>query len=197
MNTGIKLILLLLVSASVVTAREIRVGITEYQNVESVYNKYQVFFEELEKIARQQNSDTTFSFAIGTYGEVMDWYNKKLIDVAIMSAMPMADLLISSDARETAKIRDAFLARLNPITGSTPKCPNDLCERWLDEPTAECRAPNAESGSALSEYHASIVVPAEYGWKSFDDVRKLAGQKKLKFLFVRPVSISGYIVPLY
>jgi len=197
MNTGIKLILLILLTASVVSAKEIRVGITEYQNVESVYNKYQLFFEELEKIARQQDSDTSFSFAIGTYGEVLDWYNKKLIDVAIMSAMPMADLLSSSDARETAEIRDAFLARLNPIAGSTAKCQNDLCQRSLDEPLAQCRAANAEPGNAQSDYHASIVVPAEYGWTSFDDVRKLAGQKKLKFLFVRPVSVSGYIVPLY
>jgi len=197
MNLGIKLVLLILLSASAVSAREIRVGITEYQNVESVYNKYQLFFEELEKIARDQHSDTTFSFAIGTYGEVIDWYNKKLIDVAVMSAMPMADLLISSDARETARLRNAFLAKLNPIAGSTAKCQNDLCQRSLDEPSPQCRAEDSKPGDGQSEYHASIVVPAEYGWKSFDDVRKLAGQKKLKFLFVRPVSVSGYIVPMY
>ncbi|HUS11108.1 MAG TPA: patatin-like phospholipase family protein [Pyrinomonadaceae bacterium] len=197
MNTGIKLVLLILLSASVVSAREIRVGITEYQNVESVYNKYQLFFEELEKIARRQGSDTTFSFAIGSYGEVIDWYNKKLIDVAVLSAMPMADLLTSSDARETAKIRDAFLARLNPIAGSSAKCEKDFCQRSLDELSPSCRATDATPGNAQSEYHASVVVPAEYGWTSFEDVRKLAGQKRLKFLFVRPVSISGYIVPLY
>lgn len=197
MSIGIKLVLLILLFASVASAREIRVGITEYQNVETVYNKYQLFFEELEKIARQQSSDTTFSFAIGTYGEVLDWYNKKLIDVAVLSAMPMAELLTSSDARETAKIRDAFLAKLNPIGGGVAKCQKDLCQRSLDEPLPQCRAADAEPGNGQSEYHASVVVPAEYGWKSFDDVRKLAGQKKLKFLFVRPVSISGYIVPLH
>lgn len=197
MNTGIKLVLLVLLCASAVSAKEIRVGITEYQNVESVYDKYQRFFEQLEQSARQLGSDTTFSFAIGTYGEVIDWYNKKLIDVAVLSAMPMADLLTSSDDNEKTRIRDAFLARLNPITGSSAKCSADLCQRSLDESSPQCRNTAEQPGTAQSEYHASLVVPASYGWKSFEDVRKQAGQKKLKFLFVRPVSISGYIVPLH
>jgi predicted acylesterase/phospholipase RssA/ABC-type phosphate/phosphonate transport system substrate-binding protein len=197
MNTGIRVVLLLLLAASAVSAKEIRVGITEYQNVESVYKKYQLFFEELEKIARDQRVDITFSFAIGTYGEVIDWYNKEQIDVAVLSAMPMADLLTSSDTLEAEKIKDAFVARLNPIPGSTAKCQQDLCQRSLDEPSAQCRPADAQSGVAQSEYHASCVVPAEYGWTSFDDVRKLKDQNKLKFLFVRPVSMSGYIVPSY
>src|ERR1700752_2133944 len=152
MNTGIKLILLILLTASVVSAKEIRVGITEYQNVESVYNKYQLFFEELEKIARQQDSDTSFSFAIGTYGEVIDWYNKKLIDVAILSAMPMADLLTSSDANETAKIRDAFLARLNPIGGSATKCEKDLCPRSLDDESPGVGPQKNQPETELTQY---------------------------------------------
>ena len=195
MNTAIKVVLLILLLAGTVCGKEIRVGITEYQNVESVYNKYQRFFEELEEIAYQKRSDVTFSFAIGTYGEVLEWYNKKLIDVAILSAMPMADLLTSSDARETAKIKDAFLARLNPIGGSGGKCEEDLCQRTLNEEFPQCRKPN--SGTAQSQYRVSVVVPASYGWKSFDDIRKLAGHRKLRYLFVRPVSVSGYIVPFY
>jgi predicted acylesterase/phospholipase RssA/ABC-type phosphate/phosphonate transport system substrate-binding protein len=197
MNTGIKIVLLILLCASAVSAKEIRVGITEYQNVESVYNKYQRFFEQLERTARQNGFDTTFSFAIGTYGEVIDWYNKKLIDVAVLSAMPMADLLTSSDKGETEKIRKAFIAKLNPIAGSSTKCEKDLCLRSLDEPAPQCRKAGEQSKTGQPEYHASLVVPAAYGWKSFEDVRKLAGQQKLKFLFVRPVSVSGYIVPLY
>jgi predicted acylesterase/phospholipase RssA/ABC-type phosphate/phosphonate transport system substrate-binding protein len=194
MKPGIRVLILIVLAAASAGAKEIRVGITEYQNVESVYNKYQGFFEELEQIAAKKGADFTFKFAIGTYGEVLDWYNKKLIDVAILSAMPMADLLSSSDPREVAKIKDAVLARLNPIGGSGGKCDKDLCKRSLDEPAAECRE---STGTAKSEYHVSVVVPAEYGWKSFDDVRKLAGKHQLRFLFVRPVSVSGFIVPLY
>ncbi len=40
-------------------------------------------------------------------------------------------------------------------------------------------------------------MPAGYGWKNFDDVRRHARKNQLKFLFVPPVSISGYIVPSY
>ena len=197
MNTRIKIVLFILLSASAVGAKEIRVGITEYQNVETVYNRYQLFFTELERLARQQGSDTTFSFAIGTYGEVIDWYNKKLIDVAVLSAMPMADLLTSSNTSEKEKIREAFLAKLNPIGGSTAKCEKDACQRSLDEASPQCRTADTERGTGRSEYRVSLIAPAEYRWKTFDDIRKLAGQKKLKFLFVRPVSISGYMVPLY
>src|SRR5262249_4603409 len=126
-------------------------------------------------------------------------YNKEQIDVAILSAMPMADLLTSSDTLESEKIKNALVARLNPITGSTVRCQNqaDTCRRSLDEPSAQCGPADSQSGTAQSEYHASVVVPAEYGWTNFDDVRKLKAQNKLKFLFVRPVSMSGYIVPLY
>jgi predicted acylesterase/phospholipase RssA/ABC-type phosphate/phosphonate transport system substrate-binding protein len=196
----IQLILLILVCAFAIEAREIRVGITEYQNVESTYAKYQAFFRELEKFAQEDPSadtDTTFSFAIGTYAEVIDWYNKKLIDVAVFSAMPIADLLTRSNDREIKKIRDSYLANLNPIGGSSVKCSEDTCQRALDEQSAQCMTPQDRPKTARAEYHISAVVPAEYGWRTFDDVRKYAGQNKLKFFFVRPVSFSGYIVPSY
>src|ERR1043165_1537081 len=108
MNRALKLILLFILCTAGVEAKEIRVGITEYQTVESAYKKYAEFFEALEDIAREQKSDVTFRFAIGTYGEVIDWYNKKLIDVAVLSAMPIADLLTSSDDNEKLKIRNSF-----------------------------------------------------------------------------------------
>ena len=198
MNRVVKLTLLLVVCAAGVQAKEIRVGITEYQTVESAYKKYGEFFEALETIARQQKSDVTFRFAIGTYGEVVDWYNKKLIDVAVLSAMPIADLLTTSDPNEQLKIRNSFLAKLNPIPGRAVICTgNNTCLRTLGESSPGCVAPDSQSLPAEAQYHSAVVVPAEYGWKSFDDVRKYARQKKLKFLFVRPVSISGYIVPTY
>jgi predicted acylesterase/phospholipase RssA/ABC-type phosphate/phosphonate transport system substrate-binding protein len=199
-TASIKLTLLILVCAFAIEAKEIRVGITEYQNVESAYEKYQIFFAELERIAQKERSadkDTTFSFAIGTYAEVIDWYNKKLIDVAILSAMPIADLLTTSNDDEVNRIRDSYLASLNPVGGSTAKCGGDSCQRSLDEQSTQCVTAQDQPPEPKTEYRVSCVVPAEYGWKTFEDVSKYAGQKKLKFLFVRPVSISGYIVPFY
>jgi predicted acylesterase/phospholipase RssA/ABC-type phosphate/phosphonate transport system substrate-binding protein len=194
------LLLLLSTFVSVVGAKEIRVGITEYQNVESTYDKYQNLFQELEQLARKNRTsgeDVTFRFAIGTYAEVIDWYNKKLIDVAVLSAMPIADLLTTSNAAEIDKIKDAYLGSLNPVGGRDAKCGENSCQRSLDEKAPQCVDPTEQPQIAKTEYHTSCIVPAEYGWKNFDDVKKFAGQNKLKFLFVRPVSISGYIVPAY
>ncbi|HEX5876478.1 MAG TPA: patatin-like phospholipase family protein [Pyrinomonadaceae bacterium] len=198
MKTIVKLLLLLFLSTFTVKAEEIRVGITEYQNVEQVYRKYQEFFDELERIAHDDGLEIHFKFAIGTYSEVIDWYSKKLIDVAVLSAMPVADLLSISDKAQKDKIREAFLAKLNPVGGRIVKCQAaNPCRRSLDEPSAQCAPEAGQPQTARPEYHVTAIVPAEYGWKNFDDVRKHAGKKQLKFLFVRPVSISGYIVPSY
>lgn len=197
MKTTVKLVLLIFLSTFTVKAEEIRVGITEYQNVEQVYRKYQEFFDELERIAHEDRLDIHFKFAIGTYSEVIDWYSKKQIDIAVLSAMPIADLLTTSDPAQKEKIREAFLAKLNPVGGRIVRCQANPCRRSLDEPSAQCATEVGQSQTARPEYHVSAIVPAEYGWKSFDDVRRHAGKKELKFLFVRPVSISGYIVPSY
>src|SRR5690349_4383739 len=70
----------------------IKVGITEYQNIEQTYQKYDNLFAQLSGFATP-DEPVTFTFAIGTYGEVLDWYNNRTIDIAIFSAMPTADLL--------------------------------------------------------------------------------------------------------
>ncbi len=197
MKTTVKLLLLIFLSAFTVRAEEIRVGITEYQNVEQVYRKYQEFFDELERIAHDNRRDIHFRFAIGTYSEVIDWYSKKLIDVAVLSAMPVADLLSISDKEQKDKIRDAFLAKLNPVGGRIVRCQANQCRRSLDEPSAQCAPEVGRSQAARPEYRVSAIVPVGYGWKNFDDVRRHARKNQLKFLFVRPVSISGYIVPSY
>ncbi|MDX6559721.1 MAG: hypothetical protein QOF72_2770 [Blastocatellia bacterium] len=198
----ITLSFLLLWCASATQAKDIRVGITEYQSVESAYEKYQTFFEELETVSQgSPNSEAlTFRFAIGTYDEVIDWYNKGLIDIAVLSAMPMSDLLTSTGTDATQpefkKMTDAYLGRVNPVGGRASEIKGCDCTRTLDDKQPNCLN-GVETQSARSEYHTSCVVPAAYGWKSFDDVKKLAGQNQLKFLFVRPVSMSGYIVPEY
>src|SRR6266550_1532125 len=110
---------LILLCASAIEAKDIRVGITEYQSVESAYKKYQTFFEELEKVSQEspKGEAITFQFAIGTYDEVIDWYNKGLIDIAVLSAMPMSDLLTTSkdSQADSTKITDAYLGRINPV----------------------------------------------------------------------------------
>ncbi|MDX6403017.1 MAG: hypothetical protein QOH70_472 [Blastocatellia bacterium] len=43
---------LIVLCTSAIEAKDIRVGITEYQNVESAYKKYETFFKELETVSQ-------------------------------------------------------------------------------------------------------------------------------------------------
>jgi predicted acylesterase/phospholipase RssA len=191
-------LLLALLPASTLEAKEIRVGITEYQNVESAYSKYEKFFKALEKASADDKEPVTFRFAIGTYSEVSDWFNKQLIDVAVLSAMPMADLLSNSQEYEKKIIQDAYLGSLSPVGKRSTQGSRCGCQRALDEREPRCLTKADSTGAAKSHYSVSVVVPAEYGWTSFEEgVKKHAGQGKLKFLFVRPFSISGYMIPSY
>jgi ABC-type phosphate/phosphonate transport system substrate-binding protein len=203
MTIRLTVLLALLCVCASVRAKEIRVGITEYQNVEGAYKKYQTFFQELEQAAKSErsaNGSVTFSFAIGTYAEVIDWYNKKLIDVAILSAMPVADMLTTSSPEEIENIKAAYLGGLSPVGVRAATCTSkDACQRTLDEKSPQCVNSGSQLSGSRSDYRVSMVVPFNSPLKTFEDVKRMAEQErdKLRFLFVRPVSISGYIVPTY
>ncbi|MDX6403016.1 MAG: hypothetical protein QOH70_471 [Blastocatellia bacterium] len=81
------------------------------------------FSKSSKQLAREQDEAITFQFAIGTYDKVIDWYNRGLIDIGILSAMPMSDLLttIKDPAqKDFKKITDAYLGRINPVGGRAP-----------------------------------------------------------------------------
>lgn len=193
----LRVLVILFALAAAARAEEIRVGITEYQGIESAYRKYQQLFRALE--ARSKSSKygpVTFKVAIGTYGEVLDWYNKKLIDVAVLSALPMTDLLNSSlTARES--VLEAYVGRIGP----RPKKDSGLrCGVRADRPLNDL-APDAPTGAADFQYHTSCVVleDNEFGVTDFDQIKELRAKskesKRVKFLFVRPFSVSGYVLP--
>src|SRR5215211_4370850 len=93
----------------------IKVGVTEYQNIESTYQKYDALFAELASYATR-DQPVTFTFAIGTYGEVLDWYNNRTIDIAILSAMPTAELLFAGERENLTK---AYLGEVSVTTRKT------------------------------------------------------------------------------
>lgn len=158
----------------------IKVGVTEYQNIEATYQKYEDLFAQLSSYALP-NQPVTFTFAIGTYGEVLDWYNKRAIDVAVLSAMPTAELLQASQADN---LKQAYLG---DISVTIPKTSSETSLMNLFD----------KSGANPFTYRPGcIVLNADKELQTVEDIQRLSGQHKLKFLFVRPYSLSGYIVPL-
>lgn len=169
-------------------AQVVRVGITEYQNVEESYRRYEQLFKELSQEAGP-DKPVTFEFAIGNYGEVLDWYNKGAIHVAIFSAMPVADLLSNAGpgTKDLEKIEDAYLGDVSvtrhPFESSEYQGVKQLFPPQANEDPFKYRA-------------GALVLDSDSEIRNIDDVKELWRKDQVKFLFVRPYSMSGYIVPL-
>jgi ABC-type phosphate/phosphonate transport system substrate-binding protein len=160
-------------------AEVIKVGVTDYEDIEAAYGRYSKFFSELEREADKQ--PVTFTLAVGTYGEVLDWYNNGLIDVAVFSAMPAAQLLIA----DRAKVDGAYLGDL-----SVDEMPNPDLRPLRDDNLFP------EPADPFKYLSGCIVLDAdkEMDWES---IKRLWVSNQVKFLFVKPYSMSGYILPLY
>lgn len=164
----------------------VQVGITDFRKVESSYAKYTKLFEELANAAGK-DQPITFRFAIGTDNEVLDWFNKGLIDVAVLQAMPVADLLSSFSEDEKKQLEEDYIGDLA-----------DLPERKEDERAVGLHQDSAaeKNPDYYFKYRTNCIVSAaDEELKSFSDIQKLASAGKVKFLFVRPFSMTGYVVP--
>jgi len=160
----------------------ITVGITEYQDVEEVYKRYGEFFRQLASVA-PPDTPVTFKLAIGTYGEVLDWYNSRMVDVAILSAMPVADLLL---AAQDESLKRVYLGDLNvsAAAASTGKKLSDSNEATRNDDPFKYRT-------------ELVTLNADRDLMTYEDLKQFQSQSKVKYLFVRPYSMSGYIVPKY
>jgi predicted acylesterase/phospholipase RssA/ABC-type phosphate/phosphonate transport system substrate-binding protein len=169
---------------SVKPPTEIKVGITEYQDVEESYERYEKLFQELTQAAANVKEPVKFKFAIGNYGEVMDWYNKGEIQVAILSAMPVANFLRDAGENDKQKMREAYIGDVSVkrvYTDSTPPAKGTDKELANDAPFF---------------YHSvCLTLASDTELRTTDDIKRLKNQTR--FIFVRPFSLSGYVVPRY
>ena len=106
----------------------LKVGITEYQNIEDSYARYDKLFQKLSKFSKEPLS---FEFAIGNYGEVMEWYNRGEIDVAVLSGMPVSKLLLEAGDEDLKKIDNAYIGDVSVF---------DKPDLSKSEITDKCRA---------------------------------------------------------
>jgi predicted acylesterase/phospholipase RssA/ABC-type phosphate/phosphonate transport system substrate-binding protein len=169
--------------AQVRAPTEIKVGITEYQDVEGSYERYEKLFQEF-TAAANRDEPVSFKFAIGNYGEVMDWYNKGEIDVAILSAMPVANFLRDAGESDKAQMREAYIGDVS-VT------------RVYSDSTPLVTGTEEQLANKDPFFYRSVclTLASDNELRTIDDIKRL--QDKIKFIFVRPFSLSGYIVPRY
>src|ERR1043166_7704407 len=177
----------------------VTVGITEYQALSSTYEKYESLFKEL--TSAEDGQEVVFRFAIGTYGEVRGWDGRRGIGGAVLSAMPVADLLGSASGDELQMIKEAYVGDLaGAATPNAPPPPDRLSVIDLfQDPLAE--AVRRQPDNLKYMYRTACLVHKDSKLQTLSQLKEMMGsdegRSKVRFLFVRPYSVSGYILPLY
>ena len=169
----------------------ITVGVSEYQNIEETYERYTHFFTEVAGKASPQRP-VLFRVAIGTYNEVLDWYATKKIDVAVLAAMPTAELLSTADETERANILNGYLGTLGEHINQ-PALPTHSLKELFPEDDDLTRS--RKNLNADFYYRTTLVVRNDSPLKKVEDLKDRRFSDVIKYIFVRPYSVSGFILP--
>ncbi len=163
---------------------ELRVGITEYQRIDSVYKRYSAFFRDVEEAS---NSQLRFSIAIGTYDEVLRWRDRGDVDLSVLSAGPVITLLSLGNTDDRQELVNAYLGHLAYVSSA------------LEGSSLVTQLNGVNSEVVDGYYRAACVVRNDSPFHNFADIIRAANERnsRVKFLFVRPYSVSGYIHPRY
>jgi predicted acylesterase/phospholipase RssA len=164
----------------------IRVGVSDYRPIEQVYQRYRLYFGELEDIAAKDRAQSTrhhvplppiaFEIAVGNYDEVSEWFTNRTIDIAILATTPMVEMMSQAGQSDSDLIKRSYLG------------------------TVELTYPSGSGTLGLPPqdphyYQAAAVVRDDSPYKSIDDIRQRSRTESVRYWFVRPYSFSGYILP--
>jgi predicted acylesterase/phospholipase RssA/ABC-type phosphate/phosphonate transport system substrate-binding protein len=149
---------------------DVRVGIVAYQDFQHELSRYQ---ELLSKLARKKH--VRFRVAPGTYGEVLRWIDRGLVDLAVLSPGVFA---------ETQK------------GGQGPRC-RYLATLGRGPAHGPLALPDRRKPGLHYQYRAACVVAAGSSLHSAADLKEAADAGRVQFLFVDPLSVSGRIAPQF
>jgi len=175
----------------------IKVGITEYQNVEDSYARYDKLFQKLADFTKEPIS---FEFAIGNYGEVMEWYNRGEIDVAVLSGMPVSKLLLEAGDEDLKKIDNAYIGDVS-VFDKPDLSKSEIKDKFARLLSMEDSLFSYRTVCLTLASDPDLGAAKDGKPRTIEDIKRLwnngKAEKPFKFLFVRPYSLSGYIIPRY
>ena len=160
----------------------VRVGAIYYDDSEAQYAAINDILSTLEK---QSKDPITFKLAVGTYDEIMNWYESDQIDLAIMNPGPLA-LLIDKYGQE--ELKNIFVGIRGRVAAET-----SIASKEGTTPRSTYNSIMLLNREAVSREFPASATPTED--ELVDLVMRKARQKKVHFLFVHPLSTSGYIFP--
>ena len=161
----------------------IRVGVINYADYDKTYTDKQQSFNVL---ATRYNkspaaSDTRISFrvSVGSYDDILEWYKNGLIDVAILSPGPTAELVSTPNNEE---IQNLYIATIS----TKPAQPDNVLA-----------SPARRKNEDQVTYYSMCIVSSRSNIHTWEQLHSLIKEKKVEFLFVHPLSASGRILPEY
>jgi predicted acylesterase/phospholipase RssA len=167
----------------------IRVGVVNYNGSEKTHFEYTQTLTEMaqqyrRRIEQQTHGEVSpsISFRIvdGSYDDVLEWYKSGLLNVAIMSPGVVAELLNS------------------PVWGK--ELPNlYVASEALHRTSPQNRfaSPGRRKQKAHFAYNCVCLVRRDSGIRTPEQIKQLADDDKVEFLFVHSLSVSGSILPQY
>jgi predicted acylesterase/phospholipase RssA len=183
------------VAASARVPLVIRVGVADYGNVERNYERYLELFRELADRAGA-DQPVTFTVAVGDFNEVMGWYLRRMVDVVVLPAMPTAQLIANTPDSDLAKLKESYVGTLAVHLPSPAAGKHAL---WQLFPKDDEMAHSRAAYGADLFYRITLVVADRPGapspLRSVADLSDKRFAHRVKYIFLRPFSIAGYVLP--
>ncbi|MGH7138778.1 MAG: PhnD/SsuA/transferrin family substrate-binding protein, partial [Pirellulales bacterium] len=166
---GVFLGLLLASSQADAAAVEVRVGVVAYQDLARGTADFEELFREL---AESLDRPVQFRLTMGTYGDIIYWLDKGMVDVALLTP-------------------GAFAAAVREERSGSPRC------EYLASRLVPHAADNGGPANYRDSYHAVCVTAEGSSLRTIDDVRRSWEGGRARFVFVDPLSASGHIAPSF
>lgn len=154
----------------------VRVGVVNYNGTRETHFNYQRVLSRM--AASRADLKLDFRLVDGAYDDVLEWYKSGLLNVAILSPGVVGEL--STLEKWKDDLKDYYVA----TEGLPPATPTNLFA------TAARHAPGAHFS-----YHSVCIVRADSPIHTTADIKKFADAHKIEFVFVHPLSVSGYMLP--
>jgi len=151
----------------------VRVAIVAYEDFHPELEHFEHLFAELSR----QEPALHFQLAVGSYGDVLHWIDRRFVDLAVLTPGVFAAVL-ASDHRARAPGTCRYLATIQLPPAKS---------KW---------ASAGRKAEGFHDSYRSVCLVSEPSMlRSVDELRAAAREDRVEFLFVHPMSVSGRVAP--
>jgi predicted acylesterase/phospholipase RssA/ABC-type phosphate/phosphonate transport system substrate-binding protein len=154
---------------------EIRLGVVAYEKFAQNTDKYK---KAMTRLLAKSGLNATVRLAVGSYAEVLHWYEQELIDVAVFTPGPAA--LLFADPAKRAALQEGYVA-----TRLLEPARNPFASAERRDQTPDPR------------YQSICVVRADDGPKTAEELLAHMTNGRVQFYVTHPLSASSFLLPAF